>query len=224
MQYHPHHVLRDALSKMFVAAVGGNQNAALAIEDFYAWSQGATPSGGLRQLETPIGEPLFVEDALNPIFEDFQAYAKSRASFYRKAYQCIVEEGIIGNSMELGIFCWNFGLFFETHEILEPIWLIAERTPGARNEWLEAIIAAATAMHHFEKGNYLGALSLLRTAVYNLERFAGQTKYNLELFTEKLDQLAQKIECYEVQKMSDIKDVPRILHREFNVDAVTDSP
>jgi hypothetical protein len=52
----------------------------------------------------------------------------------------------------------NHGLFFEVHELLEPVWFRAsepERTA------LQGLIQIAVAFHHLENGNREGARSLL---------------------------------------------------------------
>lgn len=49
------------------------------------------------------------------------------------------------------------GLYFETHEILEPAWL--ESSHDAKR-WLQGVIQAAVAWHHYDAGNSKGAGSL----------------------------------------------------------------
>ena len=52
----------------------------------------------------------------------------------------------------------NHGLFFEVHELLEPVWFrAAEPTRTA----LQGLIQVAVAFHHLENGNLEGARSLL---------------------------------------------------------------
>jgi hypothetical protein len=56
----------------------------------------------------------------------------------------------------------NHGLFFEVHELLEPVWFRAsepERTA------LQGLIQVAVAFHHLENGNREGAGSLLALGV-----------------------------------------------------------
>lgn len=58
------------------------------------------------------------------------------------------------------------GLYFEVHEVLEPEWLEAE---GAPKVWLQGLIQAAVALHHYEAGNLRGAGSLAVAAAEKLE-------------------------------------------------------
>jgi Domain of unknown function (DUF309) len=50
------------------------------------------------------------------------------------------------------------GLFFEVHELLEPVWLRAE---GAERLGLQGLIQVAVGFHHAAHGNREGAVSLL---------------------------------------------------------------
>src|SRR5262249_21463658 len=59
----------------------------------------------------------------------------------------------------------NHGLYFEVHELLEPVWFRAaepERTA------LQGLIQVAVAFHHLENGNRDGARSLLTLGVSQL--------------------------------------------------------
>ena len=56
----------------------------------------------------------------------------------------------------------NHGLFFETHELLEPAWFKAAEP--ARTA-LQGLIQVAVAFHHLESGNRAGARSLLDLGV-----------------------------------------------------------
>ena len=60
-----------------------------------------------------------------------------------------------------GIELFNAGHFFESHEALEEVWLKSE---GAERELLHALIQSAAALHHFQRGNLKGALSVHRRA------------------------------------------------------------
>lgn len=57
------------------------------------------------------------------------------------------------------------GLYFEVHEVLEPVWLEAEPPPKG---WLQGLIQAAVAWHHFDAANQRGALSLAEAATEKL--------------------------------------------------------
>jgi hypothetical protein len=51
------------------------------------------------------------------------------------------------------------GLYFETHEVLEPCWMRAE---GAQREALQGLIQVAVGFEHLANGNLHGARALLR--------------------------------------------------------------
>ena len=65
-----------------------------------------------------------------------------------------------------GIELFNAGEFFACHEALEEIWLPAQ---GVEREFLHAIIQAAVALHHYQRGNYKGAASVYERARRKLE-------------------------------------------------------
>jgi hypothetical protein len=56
-----------------------------------------------------------------------------------------------------GIELFNAGQYFECHEVLEELWLAAQ---GAEREFLHAVIQAAVALHHYQRGNLKGAASV----------------------------------------------------------------
>jgi Domain of unknown function (DUF309) len=56
-------------------------------------------------------------------------------------------------------------LFFEVHELLEPVWLQAE---GAERLALQGLIQVAVGFHHAAHGNRKGAISLLEEGVAKL--------------------------------------------------------
>jgi hypothetical protein len=59
----------------------------------------------------------------------------------------------------------NHGLFFEVHELLEPVWF---RAPEPTRTALQGLIQVAVAFHHLENGNREGARSLLVLGVAKL--------------------------------------------------------
>lgn len=60
----------------------------------------------------------------------------------------------------------NHGLFFEVHELLEPVWF---RAPEPARTALQGLIQIAVAFHHLEHGNRAGARSLLALGVAKME-------------------------------------------------------
>ena len=73
-----------------------------------------------------------------------------------------------------GLACYRAGEFFEAHEHWELVWL---ELPEPEKSFLQALIQVSAALHHFRRGNPVGAISLLRRALRRLERsdacFAG---------------------------------------------------
>jgi predicted metal-dependent hydrolase len=73
-----------------------------------------------------------------------------------------------------GIELFNRGEFFEAHEVLEDVWRAA---PAHEKMFLQGVIQVAVALHHYARGNAVGACSLMRRAHKNLsaypESFAG---------------------------------------------------
>lgn len=56
---------------------------------------------------------------------------------------------------------FNRGAYFECHEALEPLWLAAREPERTR---LHALIQAAAALHHQQRGNHKGARSVWQRA------------------------------------------------------------
>ncbi|MDQ3010628.1 MAG: DUF309 domain-containing protein [Acidobacteriota bacterium] len=75
---------------------------------------------------------------------------------------CDLSEGYLR-----GAALFNAGKFFECHEAWEEIWLKAE---GEEREFLHAMIQAAAALHHLQRGNLKGAQSLGTRAIEKLNR------------------------------------------------------
>ena len=73
-----------------------------------------------------------------------------------------------------GLRCFHSGAFFDAHEHWESVWLAAQEP---EKTFLQGLIQVAAAFHHFQRGNYSGTISLLRSALRRLdaypEAFAG---------------------------------------------------
>ena len=76
--------------------------------------------------------------------------------------------------LQEGLRRFHSGAFFEAHEHWESVWLTAQ---GPEKTLLQALIQVAASFHHFHRGNRLGSISLLRSALRRLdtypESFAG---------------------------------------------------
>ncbi|MBA3915218.1 MAG: DUF309 domain-containing protein [Acidobacteriales bacterium] len=73
-----------------------------------------------------------------------------------------------------GIALFNHGDFFEAHEVWEDVWRAA---PVPEKKFLQGLIQVAVAFVHYQRGNLVGARSLLRRGERNLaaysEHYAG---------------------------------------------------
>ena len=67
-----------------------------------------------------------------------------------------------------GIALFNSEEFFQAHEVWEEIWL-DEAEP--EKTFLQGLIQAAAAFHHYRRRNFSGAQSLLASAAVKLRRF-----------------------------------------------------
>lgn len=64
--------------------------------------------------------------------------------------------------------CFLSGFFFEAHEHWEVVWLAA---PEPEKTFLQGLIQVAASFHHFQRGNYAGTTSLLRSALHRLDQY-----------------------------------------------------
>lgn len=68
-------------------------------------------------------------------------------------------------SLRQGIEEFNSERFFEAHEAWEHVWLASA---GAEKRFLQGIIQIAAAFHHYQRGNWNGACSLLKAGLGRL--------------------------------------------------------
>jgi uncharacterized protein len=61
---------------------------------------------------------------------------------------------------------FNTERFFEAHEVWEEVWLASI---GVEKTFLQGIIQIAAAFHHYQRGNRLGACSLLEAGLRRLD-------------------------------------------------------
>lgn len=86
---------------------------------------------------------------------------------------------------------FNQGLFFQSHETLEDLWLV---TPLPAREMFRGIIQAAAALVHLARDEYPGTVGLLDAALGRLRPFApsllgvdvGSLIADLERFRDEL--------------------------------------
>jgi hypothetical protein len=82
----------------------------------------------------------------------------------------LTDEEVLGRLPILaqGIREFNAGLFFQSHETLEELWMVS---PWPARDFLQAIIQVAAAFVHLKRNQYPGTHRLLAEAVLKLERF-----------------------------------------------------
>lgn len=67
-----------------------------------------------------------------------------------------------------GLRCFHSGAFFEAHEHWESVWLAAQEP---EKTFLQGLIQVAASFHHFQRGNCIGCISLLRRALRRLDKY-----------------------------------------------------
>jgi predicted metal-dependent hydrolase len=77
----------------------------------------------------------------------------------------------MGSAYQRGLQLFNQGEYFDAHEVLEDVWRAA---PAAEKKFLQGLIQAAVALHHYSRGNVVGARSLLARAQRNLTAYPGR--------------------------------------------------
>jgi hypothetical protein len=65
-----------------------------------------------------------------------------------------------------GLSCYRKGEFFEAHEHWEAVWLAQDEPPKS---FLQAVIQVTAACHHVQRGNPVGAVSLLTRSLRRLD-------------------------------------------------------
>jgi uncharacterized protein len=111
-------------------------------------------------------------------------YILNRQQNYQKILRQVVDEHIL-ETIPRAILLWDYGLFFEFHELLEHDWIRAE---GQYKIVLQALIRAAGVYVHLEQGNQKGAKRMAAKAIDSLilNRDAVPDIINLDLLLEKL--------------------------------------
>jgi len=73
-----------------------------------------------------------------------------------------------GGELAEGLRCYRAEEFFLAHEHWEGVWLQAQEP---EKTFLQALIQTAAGFHHLQRGNRIGAASLLRSALRRLEPY-----------------------------------------------------
>src|SRR4051794_35819918 len=67
-----------------------------------------------------------------------------------------------------GVGLFNRGEFFDAHEVWEDLW---NDCPAAERRFVQALIQAAVAFYHFERGNFAGASRLFHSGRRYMEPY-----------------------------------------------------
>lgn len=150
---------RNAFAELLMHALA-SADARVAIADALAALRGESPRAG---------DPRATEALVEAGFEERVPW-RGRARARLSAYERVLDEVPNGTDLEQRLgqaeSLFAADLYFEVHEVLEPAWLEAE---GRERAWLQGLIQAAVAWHHFDAGNRKGATSLALAAAEKLE-------------------------------------------------------
>jgi predicted metal-dependent hydrolase len=78
------------------------------------------------------------------------------------------EDATVRDYFREGVEQFNAEKFFDAHESWEAIWLHA---PEPDKTFLQGITQVSAAFHHYSKGNYAGAKTLLERGLQKLAQF-----------------------------------------------------
>ncbi len=214
MKTRPTLLLRDALAALFVRAARGDREALAAVGELQSWTDGSlggTARAQLAGLRAEDGAALFdAGGELAERFEPLADYVRDRARRYSAACHWIQEGRNADDAIECARAAWDAGLFFEVHELVEPVWLDdrSERRPA-----LQGIIMAGAALHHLVEGNLAGAGSLLSDAARHLEAAPRDERFDLESFAKGLARIGERVKAREIVGIEDLESLPRIERR-----------
>ena len=96
-----------------------------------------------------------------------QDYITDRIQRCQAAKETIRDQGI-DDDLQRALVLWDQELFFETHEVLEKLWMKAE---GTEKLILQALIRAAGYFIHLGTANLVGAETMAARAYETLSRY-----------------------------------------------------
>jgi len=206
---HPHLLVRDALANLFVAAAAGDVQARADVAALAAWGRG---EGSPPDLHAEDRSPLFTADgSLAPAFAELEPYVRDRSVRFAAACAWLDTDERCSDVLERAGAAWDAGLFFEVHEIVEPVWL---ETTGAARENLQGVIMAGAALHHLSNGNLAGSRGLLGDAARRLEAGPDDEHFNLKSFAQGLANLRTAIDSGAIRSAEDIEELPLLERHE----------
>lgn len=128
-----------------------------------SWMAASAASEAVREspLVAPVGGGRL---ALAPAFARHLPAVARQAEVYWAATEAFAEQGGarragLARALECGAALYNAGLYFETHELLEPVWM--EQPKGPDRTVLQGIIQAAVGLYHFQHENWRGGIRVL---------------------------------------------------------------
>jgi hypothetical protein len=99
-----------------------------------------------------------------------ESYITTRLGKYEKAY-AIIEQRKLREGLQLAEIFWDFGLYFEMHELLELEWKDAT---GDRRKALQGLIRAVGMKIHAENNNMKAAASMGAKAMLDLMEYGSE--------------------------------------------------
>ncbi|MGD8843959.1 MAG: DUF309 domain-containing protein [Desulfobacteraceae bacterium] len=120
--------------------------------------------------------------------EPYRSYIEQSRVRYGRVLDHIRKRQIRGTRNH-AVVLWNFGLFFEMHELLETIWL---GSSGKERDALKGLIQAAGAYVHLLRGKPVPARKLAHRARKNIRKAKEYLSFigNLDQLLHCLEQLA----------------------------------
>jgi len=109
----------------------------------------------------------YLQQHLEPVYA---MYVTKRLEKYEEAFNAIEVRGLREVFQQAAEF-WDLGLYYEMHELLEPIWKEAD---GARRRALQGLIQAAGMKIHAESNNNKAAASMGSKALAALRKYGGE--------------------------------------------------
>lgn len=104
------------------------------------------------------------------IESDYETYVTTRLKKYAEAY-VIIKQRRLKEALPQAEILWGLGLYFEMHELLEPVW---KEEKGERRRALQGLIRAAGMKIHAENRNMKAAFSMGAKAQADLLQYGGE--------------------------------------------------
>ena len=147
------------------------------------------------------GAPLWIEGPGGSLrvrsgYRAYLATLKARAQAGLAAVE--TAPGPVGDDLATGLgraeALAGHGLYFEVHELLEPLWL---RAPGATRVALQGLIQAAVGLQHLVNGNRAGARALVASGLDKTAAARGTLPLETAAWEADLGRLLEGLEGLE---------------------------